>query len=139
MECRSPDDPDEQPSIEKRLREQLIKSANEAKDPSVRAYAALKLGEYADGEDIEVLARLVEDEDKSVRAAAARAISMGGESSIPVLTRLMGHPDWRVRYRAVEALGFIGSPRVKDTLVKSLRDDRDHVRYMAAKGLREMC
>ena len=47
----------------------------------------------------------------------------------------MDDPDWKVRYRAAEALGITGSKKAVPFLINSLDDPKDHVRYMAAKAL----
>ena len=78
--------------------------------------------------------------DKEQRAYAAEVLAAYGEASIPALLDVLIHSDWRVRYRAAEALGQIGSiASHRDDVVSSLialtDDEKDHVRYMAAKGL----
>jgi len=80
------------------------------------------------------------DSDKEQRADATAALVAYGEKSIPALLNVLTHADWKVRYRAAEALGQIGSiPGLDADIVPSLialtGDEKDHVRYMAAKGL----
>jgi HEAT repeat protein len=72
---------------------------------------------------------------KEVRAEAARRLGEAGLDAVPGLLQTVRDPDWVIRYRAVEALASIGDPRVDGVLIASLSDERDHVRYMAAKGL----
>jgi HEAT repeat protein len=139
MEQGSSPGQDETGPFEKRMRDQLIRAVREALDPAVRARAALMLGEFGEKDDLEHILPLLEDRDKAVRAAAGRAAAAFGEQVLPQLGRYTGHPDWRVRYRAAEALGFIGGPRARDMLISMLADARDHVRYMAVKGLSGTC
>ena len=78
--------------------------------------------------------------DKEQRAHATDALVAYGEMSIPALLDVLIHSDWRVRYRAAEALGQIGSRAcfradVVSSLIALTDDEKDHVRYMAAKGL----
>lgn len=49
--------------------------------------------------------------------------------------KAVSNPNWVVRYRALEALTIIPDSRVDPLLINALHDERDHVRYMAAKGL----
>ncbi len=72
---------------------------------------------------------------KEDRAKAARRLGAAGTRALPGLLETLADPDWVIRYRAVEALAWIPDPAVDPVLVCSLSDDRDHVRYMAAKGL----
>ena len=80
------------------------------------------------------------DPDKEQRADATAALVAYGEKSLPALLNVLTHTNWKVRYRAAEALGQIGSmPDLDADIVPSLialtDDEKDHVRYMAAKGL----
>jgi HEAT repeat protein len=127
------------PPAEHRLKEQLTRTIREAEDPLVRAHAALMLGRLGDPGSVPDIVALFNDTEKAVRAAAARAVAMIGEQAIPSLAGLLGTPVWTVRYRAAEALGFIGLPAVKQPLIGALKDGKDHVRYMAVKGLRALC
>jgi HEAT repeat protein len=47
----------------------------------------------------------------------------------------MDNHDWKIRYRAAEALGMIPGKSAVPALVNALEDEKDHVRYMAAKSL----
>jgi len=76
--------------------------------------------------------------DKEQRADATCALIAYGEKSLPALLNVLTHTDWKVRYRAAEAVGQIGSMPDIDivpTLIALTEDEKDHVRYMAAKGL----
>ncbi len=81
-----------------------------------------------------LLSRL-HDPRKEVRADAARRLGIAGASAVPGLVQALQDPDWVVRYRVLEALIPIHDARVDPVLITSLNDNRDHVRYMAAKGL----
>lgn len=55
---------------------------------------------------------------------------------MPACIALLSDGDWKVRYRAAEALGLLGDGEAyAPPLVAALDDEKDHVRYMAAKGL----
>jgi HEAT repeat protein len=78
------------------------------------------------------------DPDKEQRADATAALVAYGEKSLPALLNVLTDTDWKVRYRAAEALGQIGSMQDVDivpSLITLTDDEKDHVRYMAAKGL----
>lgn len=104
-------------------------------DPYIRRYSVLLLGSEQDPNNIDILVKALSDRDKGVREQAAKALGDLGEPAVPRLTMLNNHTDWRVRYRAAEALGMIHEPDSISALLQFLGDEKDHVRYMAAKSL----
>ncbi|HOB18386.1 MAG TPA: HEAT repeat domain-containing protein [Candidatus Methanoculleus thermohydrogenotrophicum] len=88
-----------------------------------------------DEQELHTLIARLADPDKTVRAEAMRGLVMIGKPAVPACIRAMQDDEWRVRYRAAEALGLIGDERAYAPLVAALSDKKDHVRYMAAKGL----
>jgi HEAT repeat protein len=113
------------------LRESILKSP----DPHVRRYAVFMLGSEQDPDHIGTLVAALGDPDKGVRAQAAVSLGETGTTAEETLIRLMGNHDWKIRYRAAEALGMIPGTRAVPALIKALEDEKDHVRYMAAKSL----
>ncbi len=85
--------------------------------------------------DLQVLISRLSDPDKAVRAEATCGLAAIGRPAIPACIALLQNNDWKVRYRAAEALGLIGDGEAYAPLVTALDDAKDHVRYMAAKGL----
>ncbi len=81
------------------------------------------------------LQTLLSDPDKSVRAGAMHGLVAIGKPAVPACIALLQNGDWKVRYRAAEALGLIGDGEAYAPLIAALDDGKDHVRYMAAKGL----
>lgn len=73
--------------------------------------------------------------EKEKRAACTDEIVHHGRALVPDLTILLHDNDWKVRYRAAEALGLIGSDEAVPALIPACQDEKDHVRYMAAKSL----
>jgi len=73
--------------------------------------------------------------DKQTRARAAHALGEAGDQAVDLLAPLLKDPEWKVRYRVAEALGFSGSERAVSCLTGALTDPKDHVRYMAAKAI----
>ncbi len=104
-------------------------------DPHIRRYSVLLLGSEQDPNNIDILVKALSDRDKGVRAQAAKALGELGKPAVPRLTMLNNHADWRVRYRAAEALGMIPETDSISALILLLGDEKDHVRYMAAKSL----
>ncbi len=85
--------------------------------------------------DLEPLLSRLADPDKAVRAEAMQGLVAIGRPAVPACIALLQNADWRVRYRAAEALGLIGDAAAYAPLTAALGDEKDHVRYMAAKGL----
>lgn len=73
--------------------------------------------------------------DKSYRAGCIPKIVSFGDAAIGILLPLLQDDDWKVRYRAAEALGMIPGTHAVPGLINACRDEKDHVRYMAAKSL----
>jgi HEAT repeat protein len=84
---------------------------------------------------IQTLISRLSDRDKAVRAEAMHGLVAVGRPAVPACIALLSDGDWKVRYRAAEALGLLGDGAAFDPLVAALDDEKDHVRYMAAKGL----
>jgi HEAT repeat protein len=86
-------------------------------------------------EEVEVLLTYLHAPQKEVRAEAARLLGQAGARALPGLLKARQDPDWVVRYRALEALTAVVDPCIDSVLIAALGDERDHVRYIAAKGL----
>ena len=72
---------------------------------------------------------------KEFRAECITKIILYEGEAVAVLIPLLHDTDWRVRYRAAEALGLIDDARSVPDLIETCSDEKDHVRYMAAKSL----
>jgi len=86
-------------------------------------------------QDLQTLLSRLSDPDKAVRAEAMHGLAAIGRPAVPACIALLQDGDWKVRYRAAEALGLIGDGEAYAPLTAALGDEKDHVRYMAAKGL----
>ncbi|WP_305066610.1 HEAT repeat domain-containing protein [Methanoculleus sp.] len=91
--------------------------------------------ERSNNQDLQTLLSRLSDPDKAVRAGAMHALVAIGNPAVPACIALLQNDDWKVRYRAAEALGLIGDGEAYAPLTAALDDEKDHVRYMAAKGL----
>ena len=80
---------------------------------------------------------ITDDPDPTVRAAAARALSLHGKvSDAPAIATLLEDNNAFVRWEAAKALQRIHNPEVIDELSAALRDDTDaDVRMAAADAL----
>lgn len=73
--------------------------------------------------------------DKEYRATCVQKIAQQGAVASGHLIPLLKDSDWKVRYRAAEALGMIKAGDAVPDLMALCADEKDHVRYMAAKSL----
>lgn len=84
---------------------------------------------------IAILIKGLYNPDKESRADMVQKIVKYGEEAVKPLLALLKDSDWRIRYRAAEALGLIKSHEPIQELIQACDDKKDHVRYMAAKSL----
>ena len=115
--------------------EMLEREARSSPDPHVRGYSLYLLGAENDVSKKSLFLTSLKDPDKGVRGQAARALAGLCEEAVPDLLHLLEDKEWRIRYRAAEALGMSGSVNAAAALIRALTDEKDHVRYMAAKSL----
>jgi len=113
----------------------LEREARASPDPHVRGYSLYLLGAEKDASKKSLFLTALRDADKGVRGQAARALAGLCEEAVPDLLHLLEDKEWRIRYRAAEALGMSGSVNAAAGLIRALTDEKDHVRYMAAKSL----
>lgn len=104
-------------------------------DPHVRAFSLYLLALEGNPSLKNIFLSSLRDRDKRVRSRAAMALAGLGADALPDLIDLLCDDDWRIRYRAAEALGEIRSAVGTAHLIRVVDDDRDHVRYMAIKSL----
>jgi len=107
-------------------------------DPLTRKHAIYLLSLTQNPEDIDIFTKALKDPEKEVRSQATRALAHMGEPALKELLSLLKDPDWRVRYRAAEALGLMKIREAGIPLIECLSDDNDHVRYMAVKALGQL-
>jgi HEAT repeat protein len=78
---------------------------------------------------------LLRSKDKEDRRLAAEKLGAAGPAAIEAVRSLLTDPEWRLRYRAAEIIGFTAEPAGIPLLTPLLSDEKDHVRYMAVKSL----
>ncbi len=102
----------------------------------VRMSAAKGLARIQNPDALDTLILLLQDKVPAVREEAGRAIQAMGEPSIPKLIACLENPNWKVRLRAVEALGFLRPAAAVPQLIRVVADDPDTaVRQDAVKTL----
>jgi HEAT repeat protein len=95
-------------------------------DPQRRAMAARALGQSGDKAVAESLAKLVGDEDASVRRAAIRALQQlepGDEMVVPLMIKMLGDADPHVVALATHSLAESG-PDIVPAMIKAMDDER---------------
>ncbi len=95
-------------------------------DPQTRAMAARALGQSGDKAVAESLAKLVGDEDASVRRAAIGALqqlSPGDEMVVPLMVKMLGDADPDVVAMATHSLAEAG-PDIVPAMIKAMDDER---------------
>ena len=73
--------------------------------------------------------------DKKVRRLARVVARAGTAGCRPQVESLLSHKDQRVRSEAARALGLLGSPESKESLLKALADPGPYVRIEAVTAL----
>lgn len=105
-------------------------------DPSaaVRMASARALRQRVDRGVLGALLEVLGDGHDDVVYWAVEATVAYGEYAIPQLIQCLGHPRWRRRESAAEALRRIGEPAV-EPLIRSLERDDPDVSYWAIRTL----
>lgn len=80
-----------------------------------------------------------ESRDPNIRAQAARALGMIGDTEdVPLLVEAAGDDEWPVRVQSANALGMIGEPSTSPVLEELVGDREWWARYAAASALANM-
>ena len=105
--------------------EQPINHALQHGNKYIQENVAKVLAMLRDSRAIELLIRLLEAEENTVRAAAAEALgNMADVRAVDPLIRALDNDDWRTREKVAEALGKLADKRAVDPLIRSLEDHR---------------
>ncbi len=113
----------------------LAVRATKDEDSLTRKHAIYLLGLVRDPDCIETFIRALRDPEKAVRVQATRSLADMGEPASERLISLLHDTDWKVRYRAAEALGMMKETKAVEPLIQLLNDEKDHMRYIAVKSL----
>ena len=113
-----------------------LMSALLSEDWVVRMHASRAIGRLASPQAVDTLVLLLQDKVPAVRDEAMAALKAIGEHAvIPLLTALKDK-DWRVRLKATEALGGLGSKTAVQSLLEIVQRDPDTaVRQDAIRAL----
>lgn len=114
------------------------------RDPEVRKYAALLLGDTKSAEAVEPLIRLLDDGDEDVIEASVIALGRVGSPAYDALIKSMDDKSESVKMAAFKALGRSSDPRAIEILLKPeehevlvrkvLNDENYNVSYAYIKG-----
>ena len=85
--------------------------------------------------DLSESLKLLRSIDKNDRAKAAAYLGSLGADGVEAAVPFLTDPDWHLRYRACEIIGFTREKSGILYLLPLLKDEKDHVRYMAVKSL----
>lgn len=107
-----------------------------ARNPDVRAEAAVDLGNNPDPRAVVPLISALKDKDSDVRVVVAEALGkIKDRRAVPALLVSLGDSDPGVREVAASALGNIGDPQATDSLVGLLHDPDYRTRVVAVGAL----
>jgi len=119
----------------------MLQKALHDEIPNVRQLAMEGIASlcYEDGESLEVLLPLLEDENRDVRLTLVELIGeCNRPESVPYLVRAMEDGNDWVRLRAVEALGERKERSVVSKIIQRLSDESTMVRLKAIDTLGEL-
>ena len=117
---------------------ELLQSALQDPDLSVRQCAALALRHQPATKPIPDLISLLGDEDPLLARLAGDALIANGESAVPALLEVMEKGPQAARLGAVRALALIGDERSIPALFDALDSPSAIVEYWADQGLERM-
>ncbi|MCA9648511.1 MAG: HEAT repeat domain-containing protein [Myxococcales bacterium] len=128
------------PDVRKRARKALLAKLADV-SVTVRSRAVLSLGRLGPGDGTLSIARLLDDPEPTVRAAAAEALGRFRDpTAAPALRRAIATPnESAVALQIIEALALVPDPGVDEDLLALLDDPPDGVKEMqigTAIGLR---
>ncbi len=78
------------------------------------------------------------DRSEMIRKVCMSALVELGEPAVPVLTKALEHPDWRVRNNAVVAIGHIKPPSTIPLLKGMIRDPNERVRIATVEMMADI-
>ncbi len=120
----------------RRPADDALPAALAARDPALRARAALACGRIQDSSLVSVLAPLLADSVSEVRQEAAFALGqIGHRSAREALERALAGNDPEVSLLAVEALGKLGDKAATPKVVGALGSGSARLRQEAAMAL----
>ncbi|MDA0738277.1 MAG: HEAT repeat domain-containing protein [Nitrospirae bacterium] len=102
-----------------------LMSALLSEDWVVRMHAAQALGRLAYSPAVDTLVLLLQDKVPAVRDEAMIALKEIGELAVTPLLIALEDKDWRVRLKATEALGVMGSTTAVEPLINIVKSDPD--------------
>ena len=102
----------------------------------VRKYAATALGKIGDEKAIDPLIRVLGDHNEEIAYWVAKVLGQMGDLAVEKLKDTLNHPEEKVRFFAIIALGSIGDEKSIEILIKILGEE-DESASRAVKALAE--
>lgn len=135
-------DPDELGALLKHLRAEalgpLLRGAEEAEDPKIKVTIQDAVAGIAQEYTDALLACLESNDPAIVAGAVGLAGRMQFADSAPMVSRLLGHREPKVRLAAIEAAKELNASMAIGALRASLTDSEREVRIAAARALGEL-
>lgn len=107
----------------------------QAKEGTVRKFAAVLLGRLGDRRAIEPLGMALYDLHHEVGKVSVEALARFGAPAIDLLVEALSHPEMWIRIQAVGALSKIKDPRITPILLDMLNDPEREVKKQVIEGL----
>ena len=105
-------------------------------DPSVRAMAAIALGQFGEAASYEHLSLLLEDSDDMVKVSSIKALGMlGDDRAVSKLIEMLYIENGFVVTAAMESIGRLGGEEARGALMHMLGSDDMEFRRTAIRGL----
>lgn len=94
------------------------------------------LGELGDPRGFDLLQRALKSDNELVKTAAIGALGeLGDERAISLLLPYASDPDWQVRHRVVQSLGYFQTPETQTALEQLSQDASEPVAQAAKLSL----
>jgi HEAT repeat protein len=115
----------------------IIEHGLRSDDPQIRAVSAYALGQIGDRHAVVPLEDTIKPYYAATKLNYDNVISLGA-STVPDVVRQKEEKEIRVRASVVWALGQIGDPAARDTLLKAADDNNSIVRDQAVEALQRL-
>lgn len=121
------------------VEEILLRALQKDVSRSVRAAAAIALGQIGAKTAEDQLIKGLDDDSRDIRRSAAESLgNLQSGKAAKKLIQLLSDQDAEVRRAAVIALGQIGDAKAIDPLISRLNDDNMYVRAAAGEALEKI-
>ncbi len=86
------------------------------------------LGELGNPQAFDLLKRALESDNELVKTAAIGSLGeLGDDRAVELLLPYVADPDWQIRHRVVQALGYFNHPEARAALERLSRDEYEPI------------